>query len=325
MVQYLQSPDGGIAILSVALGAILLDLALADPPNRLHPVVLMGSYIRYLWARRPSVDETTRAGQLRLYRYGLLIVGSGFLLFSLPWIPVLAIPLPYLWLLGIPLLKVTFSIRGLLRAGADVATALRGGDLVEARRLVGWHLVSRDTSRLSADEVAGATVESLSENLTDSFTSPLFFFALLGLPATWAYRYANTCDSLIAYRDKEHEWGGKFAAQLDTILNWLPARLSGMALVAAAALTGMNARGAWRTMWDQRRRTESRNAGWTMAAAAGALGVTLSKRGSYRLEGGGASLSHETISRCRRLIGVAMTLLVALLVGGAAVVAFLLR
>jgi adenosylcobinamide-phosphate synthase len=325
MLQFLNPPNGCVAFLFAALGAILLDLVLADPPNRLHPVVLMGSYIRSLWARRPNADEAIRPGQLRSYRYGRLIVSSGVLLFSLPWVLVFALPIPYLWLLAIPLVKVTFSIRGLLKAGADVATALRAADLVEARRLLGWHLVSRDTARLSAAEVAGAAVESLAENVTDSLASPLFFFALFGVPGTWAYRYVNTCDSLIAYRDPEHEWGGKFAAQLDTILNWIPARLSGLAMVAAAAVSGMDARGAWRTMWTQRRRTESRNAGWTMAAAAGALGVTLSKRESYRLEGGNAPLSADTIIRCCRLIAVAMVLLVGLLVGAGSVAVFLLR
>jgi adenosylcobinamide-phosphate synthase len=284
----------------------------------------MGSYIRFLWKRRPKANEATRRGRLRSYGFGLLIVVSGFLVFSVPWLLVFAMPVSYLWLLTIPLLKVTFSIKGLLKAGADVAAALHSDDLPEARRLLGWHLVSRNTAALSASEVAGATVESLAENLTDSFASPLFFFALFGVPAAWAYRYANTCDSLIAYRDPEHEWGGKFAAQLDTILNWIPARLSGLALVAAAAFLGLDPRGAWRTMRSQRRRTESKNAGWTMAAAAGALGATLSKRGSYRLEGGKVPLSAETISRCRRLVALAMGILTGLLVGGAAIPVLLL-
>ena len=126
-------------------------------------------------------------------------------------------------------------------------------------------------------------MESVSENMTDSFSAPWLFFALFGLPGAVAYRAINTLDSMIGYRG-EYEFLGKVSARLDDLLNWIPARLTGLLLVLSSLfLPGQNAGGAWRTMWRDHSRTQSPNAGWTMSAMAGALGVELEKVGHYRL------------------------------------------
>jgi adenosylcobinamide-phosphate synthase len=194
-----------------------------------------------------------------------------------------------------------------------VKAALEKGDLPEARRLVSWHLVSRDTSQLDASLVAAAAVESVAENITDGIVAPLLFFALAGLPGAWAYRFVNTCDSMLGYRDPVHEHLGKFAARLDDALNFFPARLAGLLLVVAAGLVGEDTTGAWQTMWHQHCRTASPNAGWTMSAMAGALGVTLEKVGHYQLEGGPTSPGVETIDRALRVTAVTVGLFVGLL------------
>ena len=203
-------------------------------------------------------------------------------------------------------LKLTIGAHGLDSAAAEVETALRVDNLDEARWLVGWHLVSRDTSELSAEEVAGATVESISENLTDGVIAPLFFYSIGGLPAAWAYRFVNTCDSMLGYRDEEHEWLGKASARLDDLLNLAPARLAGGVIVLAAAILGLDSKNAWHTMISQHRRTASPNAGWTMGAASGAFRVTLSKQGHYALEGGDSTADAETIHNARRLLRLAV-------------------
>ena len=286
------------------LGALALDLALGEPPNAFHPVAWMGRFIGWGWRRSP------RRGTLRQFAYGAALVVAGMALFSLllAWLEGLDIPLRWLW--SIPLLKLTFSIRALFQAGREVQEALERGDLSEARRLVGWHLVSRDTSQLSSSLVVAATVESLAENITDGLTSPLLFFALGGLPGAWAYRFCNTCDSMLGYRDPEREYLGKFTARLDDVLNWLPARLTGALIVLAAMLSGEDARNAWRTMLAQHGRTASPNAGWTMSAMAGALGVTLEKVGHYRLEGSDGPLDADTIERCFRVVQWTLALVV---------------
>lgn len=220
------------------------------------------------------------------------------------------------------LLKAVFAYRDLRQNVAAVAQALAAGDLAEARHLTGRHLVSRDTRNLSAEEVAGAAIESLAENITDSVTAPLLAYALGGLPAAWGYRLVNTADAMWGYRSAEFEQLGKFAARLDDILNWLPARLSGWLLVAAAGLAGEQAGRAGRVMLAQRRRSPSPNAGWTMSAAAGALGVTLTKRDTYTLEGGHGPLNAATIQRALRLADMGVGLAVGLLCLGALVAGF---
>ena len=293
--------------------AFALDCLLGDPPNRLHPVVAMGSLIR--WAT-PTWNKGTPVSRFWA-GVGLMLAGGA--LFAMPW---LAIGLAWrgwpVWAQGILtgiLLKPMFAFRGLLRAGKEVQQALRAGDLLKARQLVAWHLVSRDTSNLSGPQVVSATIESLAENLTDSFLAPLLYFSIGGLPLAWVYRFANTADAMIGYRTPELEWFGKFAARLDDVLNWLPARVAGLLLVVSAGLAQMDARAAWKTMWQQHGRTASPNAGWTMAAAAGALGVILEKQDHYHLEGGPDWPGVQAIRQALGLVTVAIVLSL-LLCGG---------
>jgi adenosylcobinamide-phosphate synthase len=246
------------------------------------------------------------------FLFGAGLVVSGGALFTLPWVLLWLLQPPLYWLLAIPLLKITFSIRGLQDAGKAVQTALVNGDLAQARQTLHFHLVGRDTSALNPELVTSATIESLAENITDGVTSPLFYFVIGGVPAAWLYRFVNTCDSMLGYRDRRREYLGKFAARADDILNWLPARLTALSIIAAAWLTGANSRSALRTMLSQHNRAISPNAGWTMAAMAGALGITLTKLGQYELEGGSGSLDQIAIGRCLRLSRVAIALLAVL-------------
>ena len=320
-----------LAIGGMALAAGL-DLAAGDPPNRYHPVAWMGSLVHVGETRllkSPRLESDSPGWDWPAFLQGAALTLGGALLFSLPlwlffhWLA------PFSWPLALVLsavgLKMPIAYRGLIRAARAVQGALAAGDLAEARRLVSWHLVSRDTSRLEEPLVAAATVESVAENLTDGLAAPLFYYLLGGLPAAWAYRYANTCDSMLGYHDPEHEYLGKFPARLDDVLNWLPARLTAFALVAGAWLAGEDAAGAWRTMWAQHGRTASPNAGWTMSAMAGALGVTLEKVGHYRLEGGKGALDACTIARSLRVARVTLALLLAGFSGAALAVYLVLR
>ena len=293
--------------------ALALDLTLGDPPNRFHPLLLMG---RWLTAGRKQAPTRHR------FWFGAAWVTAGAALFALPFrkldkIHPASLParLPLLAATA-GLLKLLFAYRNLRGAINEVAAALATDDLPEARRLLSWHLVSRDTSHLTAVEVAGAAIESLAENLTDSLTAPLLAYAVGGLPAAWAYRFVNTADAMWGYRTAEFEQLGKFAARLDDILNWLPARYTGWLLVLAARLTGEDADSAARTMLAQHNRTASLNAGWTMSAMAGALGITLSKTGVYELVGGAADADVSAMHRALRLTDVAAALSVGGLVVG---------
>ena len=291
----------------VILLALTIDLIWGDPPNQLHPVAWIGRWLR--WGQR-------LAPQHHRFWFGASWTLAGTLLFALPWWKVegrkQSILHPSSLILHPFLLKPVFAYCNLRQAVMSVAEALALANLSEARRLLSWHLVSRDTSDLTEPEVIGAAIESLAENLTDSLAAPLLVYAGGGLFAAWAYRFINTADAMWGYRTLEFEELGKFPARFDDALNWLPARLTGWLLVIAAWLVGEQANGAARTMLNQHQRTASPNSGWTMSAMAGALGVTLDKRGVYALEGGQGWLNVATIARALRLADVCAGLVVVL-------------
>ncbi|OGK78421.1 MAG: cobalamin biosynthesis protein CobD [Candidatus Rokubacteria bacterium GWC2_70_16] len=271
--------------MNVLLVALAMDLTLGEPANRWHPVAWIGR----LLGRGVRLAPQGPPWVLLLHGALLVLIGTAVAA-AAAWLvaarvsgwPVLGL-LVEAWLL-----KCTFSVRRLFGAVGEVQRALAGGRLEGARRALALHLVSRPTEDLDEGAAASAAVESLAENLTDSVVAPLCFFAVGGLPAAWAYRAVNTADAMIGYRDGRLEHLGKLAARLDDALNLLPARLAAAALVAGAWGAGESGRGAWRVWRRDGGLTASPNAGQTMAAMAGALGVTLAKRGHYRLGAGPA-------------------------------------
>ncbi len=322
-------------IFSILL-ALLIDLTLGDPPNRFHPVVLMGN-----WLTKGRHIAPSR----RRFWFGFGWIMAGTALFAGPWwgfksktnkgtirsqkciLDSLISPLQpripfstfqhlnivvHIFITAI-FLKPMFAYRNLRGNVAAVAEALATENLPKARQLAGWHLVSRDTSLLTSQEVAGAAIESLAENITDSVTAPLTAYAIGGLPAVWAYRFINTADAMWGYRTAEFEQLGKFPARLDDVLNWFPARMTAWLLVPAAWFAGENTAQAKNTMLAQHHLTSSPNAGWTMSAMAGALGVTLSKRGVYDLGGGPAELTTTTIRRAIKIADICVGLSVVII------------
>jgi adenosylcobinamide-phosphate synthase len=206
-------------------------------------------------------------------------------------------------------LKSTLALRDLARAARVVGRELATGDLGAARTSLGVHLVSRPTATLDAAQVASGAIESVAENLTDSFVAPLLFYLTFGLPGALAYRALNTADTMLGYHDGPLEYFGKLAAKLDDLANLVPAPVAALAIILAA---GTNAPSAWSTMIRDHDRTASPNAGWTMAATAGALQVILEKPGTYRLgEAHGRRPEPGDIDRSIRLIRRATALCLA--------------
>ncbi len=300
------------------LSALLIDLFLGDPPNRFHPVVLMGNWL--------SKGRHIAPAQHRFW-FGVGWITAGIALFTCPWLLLKKIthrysiahaprPTPHVShiLTAALALKPIFAYRGLRKSVLAVGHALEENNLTEAQRLTSWHLVSRDTGQLSREEVAGAAIESLAENITDSVTAPLLAYSLGGLPAAWGYRFINTADAMWGYRNDEFEQLGKFVARLDDLLNWLPARLASWLMVLAAWLVGENSLQAKKTMLSHHQQTSSPNAGWTMSAMAGALEVTLSKHRAYSLAGGTGQLNSGTIRRAIRVADMWVGLMIFLLI-----------
>ena len=260
----------------------------------------MGNLIAFLLRFRP------RGNRFAEFAFGLfiLLIGLG-LAVGVGWaVSHLASFLPTWagWLLEGLALKLTVSLQGLDRAAKEVQSALESKNLPEARRLLSWHLVSRDTSQLDEARVSAAVIESVAENASDGIIAPLFFYAVGGLPAAFAYRFANTADSMLGYRDAEREWLGKAPARLDDALNFFPARLTGLFIVLTAFLTGADGRKAWQIMRRDSRVTASPNAGVPMSAMAGALDVVLEKVDHYVLGRGLRSPTVDDLARARHLL-----------------------
>lgn len=265
------------------LFAWLIDRFFGEPPSPLHPVVWIGGYLRTV--RKFLRPSRSMGGLAWLAGAIFVVIVAWFASWLISVLLNFLSPFPMLHAIGVALLgglllKPLFAWRALRQAGEAV---LNAPDLSEARRLLSWHLVSRDTSMLNESEVYGATIESITENLSDSLIAPLFYFAIGGLPLAAFYRYANTADALWGYRTPALERFGKVAARADDVLNWIPARLTALLLVITTLLLGMNWLRALRLWREDGRITPSPNAGQPMSVAAGAFGICLRKRGVYNI------------------------------------------
>jgi adenosylcobinamide-phosphate synthase len=297
--------------LGVLALAVVLDLLLGEPPRALHPVVWMGKAIGLLervGQRRGPAISFLLGVIMALAVPGAFGAAAHFLMLELRQ----AGPVAYV-LGGGVLLKSTFSIRALAKTAGQVRRALEREDVAAARTGL-RALVSRDVTSLSPHQAASAAVESVAENTTDSFVAPWLAFALLGVPGAVAYRAINTLDAMIGYHG-QYEYLGKASARLDDLVNLAPARVAGVLIVAGAALRGLPAGRAWGTLMGEHGKTESPNAGWSMAAMAGALGVMLEKVGHYRLGEGLPSPGPEQVQRAVQVMYVVAALGLVLCAG----------
>ena len=250
----------------------LLDLWFGDPVYRFHPIRLIGSLLIYLerWLFARGWNGYTGGILLGLLLLGI-VLGCYFLLQKLfgSLHPVLG------WSLDLFLGYSLLALRDLEIHGLRVWRATAEGNLMAAREEIS-QLVGRDVERLDLAGCNRATLESLSENLSDGVVSPLIWLTLVGIPGMLAFKVISTMDSMIGYRNERYLRFGWFGARADDLMNWMPARLTWVLLsISAWVLPGYDGRMAWSIGLSKHQYMLGPNAGWGQAASAGALRVQL--------------------------------------------------
>lgn len=236
----------------------LLDFFLGDPSWLPHPVVGFGKMIS-------KGEHRFNRGSHRMAKGAALAVVLILLVFFAVWGLKRLVPNVVIWLI-LDTIIIFYCLAGttLIREVREVFLAL-DRSLDEGRRQVA-RIVGRDTSQLSAQEVRTAALETLAENLSDGVIAPLFWFALLGTPGMLAYKMVNTLDSMIGYRTERYKDFGCWAARIDDVANYIPARLTALLMVIASGRLSLV-----KFVWKNGRRHASPNSGYPEAALAGIL------------------------------------------------------
>jgi adenosylcobinamide-phosphate synthase len=260
-----------VAILSLApnpyflAAGVTLDLLLGDPEYRAHPVRLMG------WTLTRT-ENLLRGAGLDGYGGGIAL----FLILCVLWVGGVSLAIAFLpeaaaAALSTFLIYSLLALRDLLRHGWNVERAAVRGDLPAAHAAIS-KLVGRDTARMDAPACVRAAIESLTENLTDGFVSPVFWYALGGLPCLVLFKVVSTMDSMVGYKSERYLRFGWCGARSDDLMNWIPARITWLLVTGVAfLLPGYSASKSLRLGWRQHAIVPGPNSGWSEAAAAGAI------------------------------------------------------
>ena len=303
--------------IAVLVLAILIDLIFGDPApwkplrsyHNLHPTIWMGKLAKalkpYFKSPNPRVEKAN----------GILLALVVIIVFTVPTyfgLEIIYIFLSFAFYIIIAaiLLKTTICIKLETDGAKAVAKALEAGDLEEAKKY--HHFSRRDPTNLTSPQIASAVIESMVENLTDFKHSPIIYYSFFGVSGAVAFRAINTLDGVVGFKDPENINLGWFSANLDTVVNYIPARLTTILMIIAAAIIGEDYKNAWRIARRDRKRIPSRNHGWQMAAIAGALHVQLDKPGHYMVGDKTEELSADKILTALRIRDISIVLSVLL-------------
>ena len=256
-----------------------MDFIFGDPSWLYHPVRIIGKGI-----------ELGERILRKLFREKHLVLAGAVLWVIIAGVSFL-IPLGLLFLAqklhpGVRFALETFwcfqilAGRSLCRESGKVYDRLQEDDLPGARRAVSM-IVGRDTESLTGEGVTKAAVETVAENTSDGVTAPLIYMMIGGAPLGFLYKAVNTMDSMLGYKNDRYLYFGRIPAGMDDIFNYIPARITALAMIAAAYLTGLDGRNAWRIYRRDRKKHASPNAAQTESVCAGALRVQLAGDAVY--------------------------------------------
>ncbi len=293
------------SILIVAF-ALIIDFVVGDPKNRYHPTAWIGKFIGKL----VPIAKTGSAKTEKFTGAVIVLVVSGIvaallvlLQIGLELITVDIFSLIAVVVIGGILLKTTIAIRGMEKHAISVVQSLENNDIDSARDNLSM-IVKRNTKNLDKNHILSGVMESVSENTVDGITGPLFYFAIFGLPGAFVYRVINTFDSMIGYKTEMFKNLGWFGANCDKILNYIPARLTGLVMILSSAMLGYDWKSSYQIMKRDGTKLDSPNAGYPMAALAGAIRTKLEKIDHYSIGNGELDLTKQHIHSAIALMKV---------------------
>lgn len=260
---------------AIPLAALVVDTVYGDPRSNYHPVVLIGNLISFYENKLyPKVKTSDSNMFLRgMVTVLLVLLTVGLLTAFLVWLGNQAGILLY-GAISTVILYFTMTPRALARDGLEIYHLLKDGDLVTARKRLSW-IVGRDTENLEEGDIARGTIETIAENTTDGIISPLFYFLFFGPIGAMVYRAGNTMDSMLGYKNDRYLFFGRFAARLDDVLNYIPARITFLLFVAAAYLLHLDGQNAKTIGLRDAPKHPSPNGGYAEATVAGAMHIRL--------------------------------------------------
>ncbi|MCE9652328.1 MAG: cobalamin biosynthesis protein [Nitrosarchaeum sp.] len=296
--------------------ALVLDFIVGDPRNKFHPTSWIGSLIAKLtpYAKNSS-ENFEKLGGVFIILISAVIVVS-LLIFLNIGIKLITMNNLYIIIsviVGGILLKTTISIKGMEKHALAVVTAIEQDNISSARDNLSM-IVKRNTKNLDKNHIFSGVLESISENTVDGIIGPLFFFAFFGLPGAFVYRVINTADSMIGYKTDIFKNVGWFGANCDKILNYIPSRLTGFTMILSAMILGHNWKKSYEIMMRDGRKTTSPNAGYPMAAIAGALEAKFEKIDHYSLGDGNISFTKEHVKSAISIMKVTSILFCGIMV-----------
>ena len=285
-------------ILLTLVGGIALSFLLGDPPNRTHPISWFGKLVSYFVPKLKHKSSHKRERLNGIIFTLILTVGISMISYYFSITVYNLFGIFALLIYSLLVLKFTMAIRTLENHVSDITRALKEDNLIGARKSLS-NIVGRKTDTLDREHIISATIESIGESLVDGIGSVLFYYSLFGAPGAIAYRIINTLDSMIGYTDKYHYDLGWMAATLDTVLNYVPARVCAFLLVISSKIVGADWKNSMLIMKKDHNNTSSLNGGYPMSALAGALRVRLEKVGHYEL---GINIEPLSIEKCNNAL-----------------------
>ena len=286
--------------------AILLDLLFGDPKNRFHPTAWIGNLIGNITTRMKNENynlEKFGGIFIVLIPVCISIVVLLGLDFSIDLISVESLSILISIISGVVLFKMTIAIKGMEKHALAVLDSIQKNDLTQARTNLSM-IVKRNTKNLDKNHILSGTLESLSENIVDGITGPMFYFAIFGLPGAFVYRIVNTVDSMVGYKTQMFKNLGWFGANCDNVLNYIPSRLTGLTIVLGSMLLGHDWKNCYEIFKRDGKKTDSPNAGYPMAAFAGALGTKFEKLEHYSLGTGEYEITSKKVKDAISLMKV---------------------